>query len=162
AVIKNAFEKGRVIATEVNAARELANMPGSDMTPEALADAAVKAAEGTAAKVKILGRSEMTGLGMGGALGVAKGSALEPQFIIGEYWGTDRNKKPVVLAGKGVTFDTGGLQVKPGDSMYEMHMDMSGGAAVIHAVVAAAKLGLKKNVVALVPAVENASASHAF
>lgn len=156
------FAKGLIIAGEVNACRELANTPGSDMTPESLADAAVKAAEGTPARVKILGKAEMAALGMGGVLGVAKGSIEEPQFIVVEYWGAERTKKPLVLIGKGVTFDTGGLQVKPGDSMYEMHMDMSGGAAVIHAVVAAAKLGLKKNVIALVPAVENASASHAF
>lgn len=162
AAVKNGFEKGRVIAQETNAARDLSNAPGADMTPEALADAAVKAAEGTPAKVKILGRAEMAALGMGAVLGVAKGSAEEPQFIVVEYWGTDRSKKPTVLIGKGVTFDTGGLQIKGGDHMYEMHMDMSGGAAVIHAVIAAAKLGLKKNVVALVPAVENAPASNAF
>ena len=161
-VVKNAIQKGQTIAESVNACRELANTPGSDMTPESLADAAVKAAEGTSARVKILGRAEMASLSMGGVLGVAKGSAEEPQFIVVEYWGTDRTKKPLVLVGKGVTFDTGGLQVKPGDSMYEMHMDMSGGAAVIHATVAAAKLGLKKNVIALVPAVENASAGGAF
>lgn len=162
AAIKNAFEKGRIIGEEVNAARELANTPGGDMTPEVLAEAAVRAAEGTPVKVKILGRADMTALGMGAVLGVAKGSAEEPQFIIAEYWGTDRSKKPLVLVGKGVTFDTGGLQIKGGDHMYEMHMDMSGGASVIHAVIAAARLGLKKNVVALVPAVENSPASHAF
>lgn len=162
AATKNAFEKGLTIGESVNAARELANTPGGDMTPETLAEAAVKAAEGTPAKVKILGKAEMATLGMGGVLGVAKGSAEEPQFIVVEYWGTERTKKPLVLVGKGVTFDTGGLQVKPGDSMYEMHMDMSGGAAVIHAAIAAARLGLKKNVIALVPAVENASASNAL
>jgi leucyl aminopeptidase len=93
--------------------------------------------------------------GMGAVLGIAKGSEHEPQFIVMEYWGAAKNKKPVVLLGKGVTFDTGGLQTKPGDSMYEMHMDMSGGAAVMHAIVLAAKLELKVNVVALIPAVEN-------
>ncbi len=160
--IKNAFEKGRVVAQEVNACRELANTPGGDMTPELLADAAVAAAQGTPAKVKILGVAEMATLGMGAVLGVAKGSSEAPAFIVVEYWGTDRSKKPTVLVGKGVTFDTGGLNIKTGDSMYEMHMDMSGGAAVIHAVIAAAKLGLKKNVIALVPAVENAPASGAM
>ncbi len=147
--------RGEIIGIEVNACRELCNTPGGDMTPEALAEAAIKAAEGTKAKVKILGRAEMAELGMGAVLGIAKGSDLEPQFIVVEYWGAERSKKPVVLVGKGVTFDTGGLNLKPGDHMYEMHMDMSGGAAVIHAVAAAAKLGVKKNVVALVPAVEN-------
>ena len=149
------LERGQTIGTEVNACRRLCNTPGGDMTPEALANAAAKAAEGTGVKVKVLGRAEMERLGMGAVLGVAKGSAEEPQFIIAEYWGTDRTKKPIVLVGKGVTFDTGGLNIKPGDHMYEMHMDMSGGAAVIHAVVLAAKLGVKNNVIALVPAVEN-------
>ncbi len=152
---KKGVERGEVIAAEVNACRELCNTPGGNMTPEILAEAAVKSAEGTGVKVKVLGRAEMERLGMGAVLGIAKGSTEEPQFIIAEYWGTDRTKKPIVLAGKGVTFDTGGLNIKPGDHMYEMHMDMSGGAAVIHAVVLAAKLGVKKNVIALVPAVEN-------
>jgi len=106
----------------------------------------------------VLGRKEMEKLGLGAVVGIAKGSELEPQFIVMEYWGNRKTKssgKPVVLLGKGVTFDTGGLQIKPGDSMYEMHMDMSGGAAVIHAIVLAAKLKFKVNVVALIPAVEN-------
>jgi len=95
-------------------------------------------------------------------LGVGKGSKHGPQFIIVEYWGTDRDKAPTVLVGKGVTFDTGGLNIKTGDHMYEMHMDMSGGAAVIHAAILAAKLGVKKNVIALVPAVENNLTSEAM
>ena len=88
-----------------------------------------------------------------------------PRFIILEYLKGGKNPPaggPVVLIGKGVTFDTGGLQVKPGEHMYEMHMDMSGGAAVIHAVVLAAKLKLKKNIIGLVPAVENAVSSTSF
>ncbi len=161
AAVKNGFTKGAAVGKAVNAARELSNTPGGDMTPEKLAEAALKAAEGTKAKVKVLGLAEMTELGMGAILGIAKGSAEEPQFIVIEYWGTDRSKKPVVLVGKGVTFDTGGLNIKPGDHMYEMHMDMSGGAAVIQAVILAATLGLKKNVVALVPAVENNLAHNA-
>jgi len=79
-----------------------------------------------------------------------------------EYWGAPKTQKPVVLIGKGVTFDSGGQQAKPGDSMYEMHMDMSAGGAVIHAVALAAKLKLKANVVGLVPAVENATGSNAM
>lgn len=159
---KNGFAKGRAVGDAINATRELSNTPGSDMTPELLAEAAVKAAEGTKAKVKVLGVAEMTQLGMGAVLGVGKGSPNEPQFIVVEYWGTDRSKKPVVLIGKGVTFDTGGLNIKGGDHMYEMHMDMSGGAAVIHAAILAAKLELKKNVIALVPAVENNLANNAM
>jgi leucyl aminopeptidase len=153
--IEAAVTKGQLIGQEINACRELSNMPGGDMTPKALAAAAKTAIKGTKATLKVLGRAQMTKLGMGGVLGVAKGSAHEPQFIIMEYFGAPKSQKPVVLVGKGVTFDTGGLQIKPGDHMYEMHMDMSGGAAVIHAVALAAKLKLKANVVGLVPAVEN-------
>ena len=86
---------------------------------------------------------------------MAKGSSEEPRFIIAEYFGGTKKERPIVLVGKGVTFDTGGLSIKLGDAMNEMHMDMSGGAAVLLAVVLCAKLRLKKNVVALVPAVEN-------
>lgn len=154
--------RGALVGESINATRELCNAPGANMTPELLAEAAIKASEGTKAKVKVLGRAEMAELGMGAVLGVAKGSPHEPQFIVVEYWGAERTKAPIVLAGKGVTYDTGGLNVKTGDNMYEMHMDMSGGAAVIHAVILAAKLGVKKNVIALVPAVENNLSANAM
>ena len=153
--------RGQVIAAEVNATRVLSNTPGGDMTPTVLANAAKTAAAGTNAKVEVLGVPEMEKLGLGAVLGVAKGSSEEPKFIVVEYWGTEKTEKPVVLIGKGVTFDTGGLNIKTGDGMYEMHMDMSGGAAVIHAAILAAKLGLKVNVVALIPAVENSPGSAA-
>jgi len=131
------------------------------MTPSTLAEAAKRATEGTGAAVEVLGVPEMTKLGMGAVLGIGKGSSEEPKFIIVEYWGADKAEKPVVMIGKGVTFDTGGLNIKTGDGMYEMHMDMSGGAAVIHACVLAAKLKIKANVIALVPAVENAPGNNA-
>lgn len=149
------IERGQAIGQGVNACRALANTPGGEMTPPLLAVAAKSAAKGTGIKVKILGRAEMKKLGMGAVLGVAQGSDHEPKFIIMEYAGGKKGERTIVLAGKGVTFDTGGLNLKPEASMYEMHMDMSGGAAVIHTVVLAAKLKLKKNIVALVPAVEN-------
>jgi len=154
AAMKEGFKKGEAIAGAVNACRLLSNTPGGDMTPKSLAAAAKKAAVGMGIKVTVLGKKEMEKLGMGAVLGVAKGSSEEPQFIIMEYRGGG-SEKPIVLVGKGVTFDTGGLNIKPGDSMYEMHMDMSGGAAVIHAVALVAKLKVKKNVIAIVPAVEN-------
>lgn len=153
---KAGVARGQVVGEAINACRELSNTPGGDMTPETLADAAKAAAKGTAVKVDILDMTAMEKLGMGGVVGVGKGAADKPKFIILEYWGAEKSAQPVVLVGKGVTFDTGGIQVKTGDHMYEMHMDMSGGAAVIHAVLLAAKLGLRANVVGLVPAVENA------
>ena len=164
---RQGFADGLIIAAEVNATRELSNTPAGDMTPKTLATAAKKAAKGTGVKVKSLGMKGMQRLGMGAIVGVGKGAQVEPEFIIMEYWGAGKPKgltsskaggkslNPVVLVGKGVTFDSGGLQAKGGDHMYEMHMDMSGGAAVIHSVVLAAKLKLKVNVVGLIPAVEN-------
>src|SRR3989344_50933 len=134
---RQGFADGLIIAGEVNATRELSNTPGGDMTPQKLAAAAKAAAKasGAGAKltVKVLGVKEMQKLGMGAVLGVGKGAKDEPRFIVMEYRGGEGSptslKNPVVLVGKGVTFDTGGIQVKPGDHMYEMHMDMSGGAA---------------------------------
>lgn len=151
------IQRGLLIGEEVNACRELSNTPGGDMTPKSLAKAAKQAVAGTKASCKVLGKRDMEKLGMGAVLGIGKGAEEEPQFIIMEYWGTSKKQKPLALVGKGVTFDTGGLNIKPGDHMYEMHMDMSGGAAVIHAVALAAKLQLKANVVGLIPAVENAA-----
>lgn len=158
--MRKGFEWGKTIGESVNACRLLANTPGGDMTPTVLAKAARDGAKGLPIKVTVLGRKEMQKLGMGAVVGVAKGSSEEPAFIIMEYKGS--TAKPIVLVGKGVTFDSGGLNIKTEDHMYEMHMDMSGGAAVINAVLIAAKLGLKKHVIALVPAVENMSASNAM
>lgn len=160
--IEDAAKRGQVIGRAINATRELSNTPGGDMTPKILAGAAKAATKGTNIKVKALGVKEMQKLGMGAVLGVGKGSADEPQFIVMEYWGAGKKDKPVVLCGKGVTFDSGGQQVKPSDHMYEMHMDMSGGAAVIHAIQLAAKLKIKANVIGLIPAVENATGASAM
>ena len=163
---KEGFWRGQLIAEEVNACRELCNIPGGDMVPKTLANAAKKAVAGTKTTVQVLGRREMEKLGMGAILGMARGSAEEPQFIVMEYWGAGKNKgsfisKPLVLVGKGVTFDTGGLNIKGGEHMYEMHMDMSGGAAVIHTLALASKLKLNVNLIGLVPAIENGPASGA-
>ncbi len=154
-VLRASLVLGEIVAREVNDCRDLANTPGGDMTPLVLANHAKKAARGTGATVRVLGRTDIEKLKMGALLGVARGSVHEPKFIIAEYWGGKRKTAPVVLVGKGVTFDTGGLSIKPADYMYEMHLDMSGGAAVLHALFAAARLKLPVNVVALVPAVEN-------
>ena len=163
---KQGIERGKIVAGEVNMTRELSNTPGGDMTPKVLAQAARDAVKNLpSTKVTVLGKKQMEKLGMGAVLGVARGSSHEPQFIVVEYWGAgpashkatqgDQNNRPIVLIGKGVTFDTGGLNIKTENHMYTMHLDMSGGAAVIHAVALAARLGVKKNVIALVPAVEN-------
>ncbi len=152
---RRGLERGIIIGIETNACRRLANLPGGDMTPSVLANEARKVAAKLPIKVKILGVSEMQKLRMGGVLGVGKGSAFPAKFIVMEYFGGKKGDAPTVLVGKGVTFDTGGINLKPGDSMLGMNMDMSGGAAVIHALAAVARLKVKKNIVVLVPAVEN-------
>jgi leucyl aminopeptidase len=157
-------KRGIVIGEEVNACRRLANLPGGDVTPQTLADEARRIAKREGLKVKVLGIAEMEKLSMGGVLGVGKGSDLPAKFIILEYMNAQKSsasgqgKKgvgPVVLVGKGVTFDTGGVNLKPENYMLGMNMDMSGGAAVLHTVAAIARLKVKCNLVALVPAVEN-------
>ncbi|MEK7615864.1 MAG: leucyl aminopeptidase [Patescibacteria group bacterium] len=148
-------ERGQIIGEEVNNTRSLANTPGGDMTPLIFAERAKEAAKGTKVQVKVLDKDDMKSLKMGGVLGVAQGSSEEPKFVILEYYGSKKSDAPIVLVGKGITFDSGGLNVKPGDYMTDMHLDMSGGAAVVHSIVAAAKLGIKKNIVGLIPTVEN-------
>lgn len=159
AAAEKALKKGQEIGKAVNACRVLANTPGGDITPTTLAKAAKDAMKGLPVKVTVLGEKEMRKLGMGAVLGVAKGSSEKPTFTILEYKG--KGGRPVVLAGKGVTFDSGGLNLKPSNSIYEMHMDMSGGASVIHAVALAARLKLATPVVGLIPAVENMPGNNA-
>jgi len=152
--IKAALKKGQLIGQQTNACRDLANMPGGEMTPEVLVRETKKAIAGTDVKLKVLDEKAMVKLNMNAILDVAKGSKEKPRFIILEHAGSN-DKHPIVLIGKGVTFDSGGLNIKPGDSMTNMYMDMSAGGAVIHALVLAAKLGIKKRIIGLVPAVEN-------
>jgi len=153
--LTEALKRGKIIGEEINKARVLSNTPGCDMTPENLATEARKSAKECGFKVTVFDEKKMRTLKMGGILGVGKGSDEPPRFLILEYFKGKRGEKPVVLIGKGVTFDTGGLNLKPEQAIYEMHMDMSGGAAVIHAIAALARLKVKKNVIGLVPAVEN-------
>lgn len=157
--VMDGAKRGQIVGEEVNRARELANTPSSDMPPRKLAEAAKKAAKNLPVTVTVLTRAQMEKLGMGAVVGVGKGSAEAPVFIIMDYKGA--TSAPIVLAGKGVTFDSGGINIKP-DGGHEMHMDMSGGAAVIHTVTAAARLKLKKRVIGLIPAVENMPGQHAY
>lgn len=158
---KEAIATGLTVAEGANTTRDIANTPGVDMTPSKLAKAAQDALKGTKATVKVLGLAEVKKQKMGLLEAVGKGAADKPRLIVIEYWGAgkpkkgDKKKAPVALIGKGITYDTGGLNVKPSGAMHDMHLDMSGGAAMIGAMRAIAKLGLKKNVVAVVPAAEN-------
>ncbi|MCA9360788.1 leucyl aminopeptidase family protein [Candidatus Kaiserbacteria bacterium] len=159
---KKAFSAGLTVGEAANYTRDIANTSGEDMTPSLLSKAAQTALRGTKAQVKILDRKAIKKLKMGLLEAVGKGANDGPNLIVIEYWGAgkptkgDKKKQPIALIGKGITYDSGGLNVKPSGSMHEMHMDMSGGAAMIGTMRAIAKLGLKKNVVAIIPAAENA------
>jgi len=161
---KQSFSTGLIVGEAANITRDIANTSGEDMTPSKLTIAAKTALTGTKAVVKILSSSEIKKAKMGLLEAVGKGATDKPKFIIIEWWGAGKptagekkagKKKPVALIGKGITYDSGGLNVKPSGAMHEMHMDMSGGAAMIGTMRAIAKLGLKKNVVAFIPAAEN-------
>nr|WP_295904449.1 leucyl aminopeptidase [uncultured Bdellovibrio sp.] len=153
--VKAAFNEGVILATCTNFSRRLGDMPGNLMTPTILADSAVDAAKGTGLKVTVWDKARIKKERMGGLLGVSNGSAQEPRFIIMEYKGAAASKKPVVFVGKGLTFDCGGISIKPSAGMEEMKFDMCGGANVIGTLLAIAKLKLKINAVGLVASTEN-------
>lgn len=168
---KDGLNRGITVATYVNKARDIANTPGDDMTPDALAKEAQKLAKGTAVRVRVLDEKAIKKEKLHALWAVGKGANDMPRFIVMEYWGAGKPKasdtkkaklQPLVLVGKGITYDTGGLNVKPSGAMHEMHMDMSGGSSVIAAITCAAKLGVKKNIVALIPAAENAVSAQAM
>ncbi len=153
--LRSGVSAAEKISKAVYLARDLINHPGNTATPTYLAEQARRVAKETNIKCKILNKAEMEKLGMGGVLGVAKGSHQPPKFIILEYHGGKRNAAPVVIVGKGLTFDSGGISIKPSSGMQDMKMDMSGGAAAMGVIMAAASLKLPVNVVTLVPSTEN-------
>lgn len=156
--VRAAVDRGIVIAESQNFTRELVNEPGNLLTPGILADRAKKMAAEAALECEILDQDRMKQLGMGSLLGVAQGSVEPPYLIIVRYKpeGTPNSSDHLGLVGKGVTFDTGGVSIKPADGMEKMKYDMAGGAAVLGAMRAIAKLKPSIPVTALVPAVENA------
>ncbi|MCP9438777.1 MAG: leucyl aminopeptidase [Nitrospira sp.] len=136
--------------------RDLCNHPSNVMTPTKIAEEAKAVAKETGVSLKILERKDLAKLGMGALLGVARGSHEPPKFIILEYHGSrKKHDRPVVLVGKTITFDTGGISLKPSENMEQMKADMTGGAEVLAAVRAAARLKLPLNLVGLLPATEN-------
>ncbi len=147
----------QIIAEAQNEARDLANTPGSVMTPRTLAAYAKKISrESKSVKVKILEEKDLKAMGANLILAVSQGSSEKPKLIVAEYKGDPSDKKYVAFVGKGVTFDTGGLDIKPAGKFADMIQDMSGGGAVLASIKAMAKLKVKRNIVAIVPAVENA------
>ncbi|MBV9232777.1 MAG: leucyl aminopeptidase [Candidatus Eremiobacteraeota bacterium] len=147
--------RGVILGEAVNFARRLAITPANDMTPTHLAEEATNAAREAGLEVEVLDEARARQEGMGSFLSVAQGSAQPPKFIVLRYNGDPTSKELLALVGKGITFDTGGISIKPAERMEDMKYDMSGGAGVIAALCAIGKLKPKINVVGLVPATEN-------
>ncbi len=156
AAIEQALERGRILGEASNMARELANEPGNSLTPRVFADRAVQVAKAAGLAVDVLDETRIGELKMGMLLGVARGSQEPPRVIVLRH----EPKKAVNgivlgLVGKGITFDTGGISIKPAENMDRMKDDMSGGAAVICAMTAIARLNAPVHVVAVIPMTEN-------
>jgi leucyl aminopeptidase len=140
----------------VRLAIDLSNHPSAVVTPTRLAEEARRVADAFGLRLEVLERDQMEQMGMGGMIGVSQGSAEPPKFIVLEYNGTgDKDGAPVVLVGKSITFDTGGISIKPAQGMEEMKGDMAGGAAVLGTMHAVARLRLPVHVIGILTAAEN-------
>jgi leucyl aminopeptidase len=156
-------ERARVTTVAANAARDLQNMPSNVATPTFLAERAAEIAEQhTALEVELLDRDAIAARGMGAFVAVAQGTATDPRLIVLRHRPAGARGPHLGFVGKAVTFDTGGISIKPSSKMHEMKFDMSGGAAVIEAMGAIAQLGVPATVTAVVPATENMPSGHAI
>ncbi len=155
AAIREGARIGEIIARGEVLARDLGNLPGNVATPAYLAETAQRIAREQGLDCTVLGRPELEEEKMGALLAVAQGSDQEPKLIILEHRGGEEGVAPLVLLGKGLTFDAGGISIKPASGMEEMKFDMCGGAAVLGAMQAIGELKLAVNVVGVVPSSEN-------
>ena len=155
AIAKNMAKAGTIVAQNVNFARDLVNQPGNVITPQFLAHKAADLAEKVGLSCTILKEKEMEKLGMRALLGVAQGSSKTPRLVVLEHKGKPDSKEKIAFVGKGVTFDSGGISIKPSEGMGEMKDDMGGAAAVLATMLAVAELNLPVNVIGVMPCVEN-------
>ena len=155
AAAERALTQGLAIAEGVALARTLGNLPGNVCTPAYLAETAIQIAKDHALDCQVLEHADMEALGMHSLLSVAKGSHQPPKLIVVHYKGGKKDEKPQVLVGKGVTFDSGGISLKPGPEMDEMKFDMCGAASVLGTLKAVAQMKLPLNLTVIVPATEN-------
>lgn len=155
AKIQAAMEAAEATADAVVFVRDLVNRPSNLLYPETLAQEATALAKADGLKIKVLDIAEARRRGMGAFLGVAQGSARPGRMLVLEYRGAGAKDRPLALIGKAITFDSGGLNLKPGESMSHMKTDMAGGAAVLGVLRGAARLKLKVNLVGIIPATEN-------
>lgn len=155
AVGEAALNRGQAIAQGMNLAKDLANLPGNICTPTYIAEQAQELAKSHQLTIEVLEQKDMEALKMGAFLSVAKGSRQPPKLIVLQYAGGKKDQKPVVLVGKGITFDAGGISLKPAAEMDEMKYDMCGAASVLGVFQAIAEMKLPLNVVGLIPSCEN-------
>jgi len=157
-VIKNSI----IISDAVKFTRDVANLPPNNCPPAKLAEIAKKLANQNKIKCTVFSKNEIKSKGLGGVIAVGQGSKNEPKFIIMEYRNGKKEEKPILLVGKAVTFDTGGISLKPGEKMDEMKFDKCGGCTVLGIMKAVSELKLPINVVAIIPSVENMPSGDAF
>lgn len=162
AAMEQGARRAEILARYVCRVRDWVNEPGSSMTPRRLAEEVAGLAGEVGLRVQVLDEAQIAALGMGALLAVARGSEEPPRFIVLEYAPEGRLERPVVLVGKGITFDSGGLNLKSEEGMLTMKGDMAGAGAVLGATLAAAALGLPVPVVALAPACENMPSGRAY
>jgi leucyl aminopeptidase len=155
AALGRELEQTVALADGMDLARDLGNLPGNVCTPTYLADTARKLGKQFGLKVEVLDRKRMEALKMGALLAVAQGSDQPPRFIVIHYRGAGARQAPIVLVGKGITFDTGGISIKPAAEMDEMKFDMCGAASVLGTMRALAAIGPKANVIGVIPTCEN-------
>ncbi|MCR4297927.1 MAG: leucyl aminopeptidase [Gallionella sp.] len=156
AALKNVLDQTAATARGMALTKELGNLPGNICTPTYLAAKALALGKAHKnIKTTVLNEKDMQKLGMGSLLSVTRGSEQPAKLITLEYHGADKKQKPIVLVGKGITFDSGGISLKPGAEMDEMKYDMCGAASVLGTMQAIAEMGLKLNVVGIIPACEN-------
>ncbi len=165
--VKAGLNEGARLGEAINWGRDLVASPPADLRPDGLARAAKSLPAGLGAagrkiRVRVYGRKAIEGLKMGGILAVGKGSEVPPRLIVAEYRGGRPGRPWTALVGKGVTFDTGGISLKKWEGMEKMKYDMAGGAGMLAAIRAAASLGIPRNIVAVVPAVENMPSGKAY
>lgn len=150
-----AVERGLAIAQGMSLTKDLGNLPGNICTPTYLAEQAIGLAKAYDFSAEVLDETEMEKLGMGAFLSVAKGSRQPPKLITLNYQGSSAEEAPIVLIGKGITFDAGGISIKPAAEMDEMKFDMCGAASVLGTLKAAAQLRLPLNIIGIIPTCEN-------
>jgi leucyl aminopeptidase len=162
AAVARGLKRGQALAAGVELAREYANRPGNHATPSDLADVAKKLGKQYGFEVEVFDRKQIEKLGMGSFLAVAQGSDEPPRFIVIKYQGAAKTKAPLVLVGKGITFDSGGISLKPGAEMDEMKFDMGGAASVLGTMRAIGELKPKVNLIGLIAACENMPSGRAL